>query len=435
MASDNVLTAAGAALHFLVDGLCVCCLYQVVGKDSIEALLPVFLTYNIFAFLTQPLTGMLADRLRPLDALLAAAMSLLAVGVMLTALTAVLPLGVNVVMLAVSATLGMGNSLFHVWGGKAVAVGSGNDVRSLGVFVSTGAMGLAVGVVCHGWALLFALLLAMTLLALFVLRRPTVSTARRYHALMGTSSAWLVVVAVMVFVALRSLSAEMCSSRLSVQGMTVLAVAGVAMLGKMGGGWIAHWTGTVRALVMMALGAWVCLWNGSSMTLLLAGLFLVNATMSVTLYWANRALCGCEGLAFGLLAASLMPGYLLANGGGTNLTGLLVMLVPTIVIELLVLWLLNERRPKVLWSAVVVNMLTNVPLNLLLQYYVGLSLTSVAVAEAVVLLAETAWYRYFVERWRTAFIYSFLCNAISCLTGFLAQLLWILFTIIFQKSA
>jgi len=43
------------------------------------------------------------------------------------------------------------------------------------------------------------------------------------------------------------------------------------------------------------------------------GLFLVNCTMPITLYWANVMLKGREGLAFGLLAASLIPGYLIVT--------------------------------------------------------------------------------------------------------------------------
>lgn len=39
----------------------------------------------------------------------------------------------------------------------------------------------------------------------------------------------------------------------------------------------------------------------------------MNTTMPVTLYLANDVLPGREGLAFGLLAAALIPGYLLAD--------------------------------------------------------------------------------------------------------------------------
>ena len=48
------------------------------------------------------------------------------------------------------------------------------------------------------------------------------------------------------------------------------------------------------------------------MSTLLVGLFAINCTMPITLYLANVVLKGKEGLAFGLLAAALIPGYLLA---------------------------------------------------------------------------------------------------------------------------
>ena len=43
---------------------------------------------------------------------------------------------------------------------------------------------------------------------------------------------------------------------------------------------------------------------------------------------------------------------------------LLVALILTILIEYGVLWMLLERRKKVLLSSIAVNVLTNVPLNL-----------------------------------------------------------------------
>ena len=61
--------------------------------------------------------------------------------------------------------LGFGNSLFHVWGGKQVIVTYGNDMPALGLFVSTGALGLSLGVVFYSWFLLQAFLLVLCLLA------------------------------------------------------------------------------------------------------------------------------------------------------------------------------------------------------------------------------------------------------------------------------
>ena len=89
------------------------------------------------------------------------------------------------------------------------------------------------------------------------------------------------------------------------------------------------------------------------------------------------------------------------------------------------LWFLRERRRSVLWSSVVINVLTNVPLNLLiLQWGVIDDMPALLLAEAVIVLVEAVWYFCFVHSWRQAFIYSLLCNAISFLTGLLVQLLY-----------
>ena len=211
----NLNVAYSSAMHFLVDGICASCLFLLAdilidGNAGVA-----FVTYNVVAFMTQPLTGWLADRLWPkADTLLRASLAFLAIGTLLSAATAAVPflatssvtpllatssvtpllamsassvsllssaptaplpllatLSVSVpsgfaarvaptAFLAIAVIIGAGNSLFHVWGGKRTAVESGNDIRSLGIFVSTGSLGLTIGILFHSWWLLAILLLA-----------------------------------------------------------------------------------------------------------------------------------------------------------------------------------------------------------------------------------------------------------------------------------
>ena len=113
--------------------------------------------YNVLAFMSQPLTGILSDRMAHRHWLLLSSALLMTSAVLLAAL---LPK-----MLLVALLLGLGNSLFHVWGGKQTVVKAGNDLRALGLFVSTGALGLAVNMVFRSWPLLYVLLLTYVLLA------------------------------------------------------------------------------------------------------------------------------------------------------------------------------------------------------------------------------------------------------------------------------
>lgn len=431
-----LLTGVCTALHFLVDGLCICCIYLLADSSSVANLLEVFITYNVLAFLTQPLTGMLADRLRPEGMLLAAAVALLAIGVAVA-----FPLGSTddvLPLYIVAVLLGLGNSLFHVWGGRLVTVSTGNDIRALGVFVSTGAFGLAVGMLFHSRLVLVAFLLAIAALAFYALRL----TSKELQVLDSELNQkpvsmilWLAVLALMGIVMLRSLLGETFSVGIAKSGMMILAIGAVAMIGKIAGGFLSHWMGIVWAMLLVVAGIVACLLLPSTETVLFIGLLLVNCTMAVTLYLVNAVLPGREGLAFGLLAAALMPGYLLAqaDAGGMMIEPLLLTLVPTIVIELIVLWALRERRGEVLGSSVVVNILTNVPLHLFVVF-VSNSLPAIIVGEVLVVLVEMLWYRYFVDSWRKAFIYSFLCNGFSLLAGLLLQCAILLLLILNPNS-
>lgn len=99
---------------------------------------------------------------------------------------------------------------------------------------------------------------------------------------------------------------------------------------------------------------------------------------------------------------------------------LLLALTLTILMELGVLWLLMERSPKVFVMSVVINAITNVPLNLVVQH-VGYSTKVVIMGELLVFIVEALWYLIFIRDIKKALVYSFLCNAVSFLCGLLGH--------------
>ena len=103
---------------------------------------------------------------------------------------------------------------------------------------------------------------------------------------------------------------------------------------------------------------------------------------------------------------------------------LVIALILTILIELGVLWLLMERRIKVLLSSVAVNVLTNVPLNLYFSN-TDYKWIRVLIYELIVFVVESLWYLCFTGSFRQSAIYSFLCNAISFLVGLLLLIIMI----------
>lgn len=306
-----------SVLHLLVDGLCVCCLYLIASSFSALHLVGIFLTYNILAFLTQPLTGLWADSMKRHHWMLLASVLLLTVAVLATSIVVSFRLS-TVGMMVVPILLGMGNSLFHVWGGKQVAVTTGNDMRALGAFVSTGAFGLALGIVFFSWPLLYTVLLTICVLSTAYVHldlKAGISAINSQEAECRFSKLfiWMSLLVLMLVVMLRSFVGETFSGEMSRTSSMVLLIGLLSMLGKMAGGWLAHHLGIVRMLALVIVLVLVCLvFRSQEMVIALVGLFAVNCTMPVTLYLANVVLPKREGLAFGLLAAALIPGYLLA---------------------------------------------------------------------------------------------------------------------------
>ena len=304
------LVGIGALLHFLVDGLCLCCLYLLVSPFNLQDFLGVFILYNVLAFLTQPFTGLWADRMRDKHWMLLMSMVLLALAVLAMSFH-------SFSLYLVPVLAGMGNSLFHVWGGKQVVLKAGNDMRALGLFVSTGAFGLAVSMVFSSVSLLCAFLLAISMLAFVYVRLEMgyagleINEKPSSFPSVGVGFLLFLIIAFVVF---RSFMGESFSSVIVKNDMVVLLIGLTAMLGKMAGGWLACRLGVVWVMAAVLTVVLICLLcRSSERYVMLTGLFAINCTMPVTLYWANYLLKGREGLAFGLLAAALIPGYLLTT--------------------------------------------------------------------------------------------------------------------------
>lgn len=207
----------------------------------------------------------------------------------------------------------------------------------------------------------------------------------------------------------------------------------LAFVGKASGGFIARRFGVWTTLTAALLISGVCLlmssWHWTFAILLVLG---INLTMPLTLHLANRSVPQRAGFAFGALAFMLIPGHALALSLAGNAVAfrLLCVLVATIVIEVLVLLVLRERRWQVLAMSVIMNILTNLPLNLAVRFVTSLqhpSLPMQIVLETVVVIIETALFYIVTRNRRTALLYAVLCNATSYLCGLLFGFVYLLF--------
>ena len=307
----TALLASRSAAHFAVVLACgfVCLGVFVPGAASLEeAALGVFL-YNLLAFAAQPLLGAVCDRFprRPW-----AALGCLTVAA--GALLGWLSLGWGAVVLC-----GLGNALFHPGGGRDALVSSPGTLWQGGVFVSTGALGVALGMY---WGAAFprpwmaaALAALLGLCALFCWKTP-LSQPERRAAIPGASSLpfWWVVGLALGSVALRAFVGGAVPLPWKT-GLWALAAAAAAFLGKAAGGFLAdrvspRLAGVGALLLSLPL---LCLGWAHPLPSLL-GLLCFNMTMPVTLGAVTDKLPNAPGLAFGLTAQFLFVGTLPLQG-------------------------------------------------------------------------------------------------------------------------
>lgn len=428
-------------LHFLVDGICACGLmlmsHQIVSDFEVAA---VIVLYDVLAFATQPLTGRWIDASVACSRGLRLSAALLLGGALISLLHTSMPL---LMAIPGAVLLGMGNSLFHVYGGRFVAVASQNDIRAMGVFVSTGAVGLAIGLGFSSPMLLAAFLLAFLTLSWLHLRSaftlgvctrsaPSPTEPCPTSTPLRSSVPVLFLLCLMLVVAARAFMGESVPSLRTVFSSmsaptTMVLVSVIVMTGKAAGGFLSKWWGVrhvfFASMLLSAAVFLVCPWHDG---FVLTTLFLINLSMPCTLYYATKAVPGREGWAFGLLALALLPGYLLGNltKHDTTCQALLTPLMATLLLESLLLLCMRERRWQVLAASVVLNVLTNVPLNAFVMNRGISSPLHLTGLECMVVLVEFVGYCLVLHNRRQAFKYSLLCNTFSALVGFLCQYLF-----------
>lgn len=424
------ITAQMTLLHASVDALCACTVFMLVPRLEHTLAMVLFILYNALAFVTQPFVGLWLDRRTSHPFQLFTATGLLIAGGILAcglqafpaAEGAVLPI---VSLLAVT-LVGFGNSLFHVFGGIAVTQATHNDMRHLGIFVSSGALGLLLGGSCAGVITLVLLMVAMA--GLSIHHYLTTQGGRELPAPAALPSAacnpngasWLVAFIVLI-VACRSFIGRIVPADDGSIPLYGVWLTTLAFCGKSAGGFLGRKWGVWPMLTVTLLLTGIFFLMGYYHTAwILAMTLTINLTMPLTLHLANRSLPHRPGFAFGLLASVLAPGVGLAMlCMDTGVSRLLYPLVATLLIEALVLLALGERRWQLHATAVVLNMVTNLALNALVLY--GLSdypsLPVILMLEGAVILIEALGYRLVLHRWSQALRYSLVCNASSYLLG------------------
>jgi len=293
--------------HFAVDFACFTvlmgCFYQ--GVKSLGQISVGFLFYDAVAFALQVPLGYATDRLKAAHGVYAVA------GCVLVASGVLAPVDPWARMSLCAA----GNALFHVGGGIDSLVNAGGKFARSGIFISFGAVGVALGTLSGKfaflppWAVAAGLLGCIVLLLVFCRHR-----ARPYEAVFAWNpvrvrrSDAVIYLCAFSIVVRAAVGAYNPIPWKTTAFLTVLPALCV-FAGKFLGGILADRFGArSTACVSLILSAPLLAFGNGDIVLCCAGLLLFNVTTAVTLCVVAARLPQNPGLAFGITTFALFIG-------------------------------------------------------------------------------------------------------------------------------
>ena len=291
--------------HMFVDATTIFVLARsrVVHALPPHAAFGIVMAYDLAAFASQPLLGMLADSIRVFRGTVLAGLALAAMGVALLRVDPWLAVLVGAA----------GNAAFHVGAGALCLHAQPGRATPAGIFVAPGALGVAAGKLLAGnaaaeWPFLAALAAAALLAA--VVRVPHVPPPAR-RAFLAVRRPVAVLLLLLFSIVVRSLvgraGGHLCPHAFAIAaGFACAAFGGKALGGIVSDrfGWLETGVGA------LLLSAPLVAFGGSHAAVVTVGLFLVQMTMPVTLAATVALLPGRPGTAFGLAALAYIGGFM-----------------------------------------------------------------------------------------------------------------------------
>ena len=286
------MLAIFTALHFLVDGICAAAMAAyAVQEPSLAPIVYYFGLYNAIAFGTQWLTGWIFDK-KENWIRYAFPFILVTLGMGTQA-----ALGIK----AQTLLLGIGNSVFHVAAGSLV-LRRYTTYKELGIFVSSGAVGLALGLNCIVGA--YPFLFACAVLCAAVTQRLWRTEIPEAIAVQTVPRQWITGICLILLlgcIVLRGFGSGGAASPY------VMLFPCVFAAGKALGGIVCDRAGYRKTILFIFLLSFAALHLSglvASVLLILA----LNMTMPLTLRLVHWCKPRYPGMMFGLAAGCLLPG-------------------------------------------------------------------------------------------------------------------------------
>lgn len=288
--------------HFAVDFACFYVLFSTVsaGIENIQQLAFWFLTYNIIAFGLQFIVGFICDTKRDFPAGL--------IGIIITVVGLAFARQFYIALVLVA----LGNAFFHVGGGIDSLLNTDGKMRRSGIFVSSGAWGVALGTLAGKADLSIVYPLVFLLVSgvlIHIYCNPKINKQKSSFNLTANISLGLAVALIFISVAIRAFTGFSISITWKNTTSLILLATFASFFGKFAGGFIADKIGarTLGTLALL-LSIPLLVFFSDNIILCVIGITLFNMTMPVTLCTLANYLEGSEGLAFGLTTLALLAG-------------------------------------------------------------------------------------------------------------------------------
>jgi len=290
--------------HFTIDFACFYILFSTVyaGVNSIQQLAVWFLTYNIIAFGLQFAVGYICDKYRTFPAAI--------IGIIITAVGLSFAHQIYTALILVA----LGNAFFHVGGGIDSLVNARGKMSRSGVFVSSGAWGVALGTLAgkSGISIIypFALLLvAGVLVYLYCMPREINLKKSQFNVKSKNTGTGIAVTLIFISITIRAFTGFSVPIEWKSTVFLILTATFASFFGKFIGGFIGDKIGArITGVSALIISAPLLVFFNDNIVLCLLGIMLFNMTMPITLCAISNYLEGFEGLAFGITTLALLCG-------------------------------------------------------------------------------------------------------------------------------
>lgn len=293
-----------AICHFIVDFLCALFIVNLLGNlNNAYNYWIAILLYNFFAFAFQVPLGTIIDKLKIKNYIGICGITLIS-GVYLLCFE-------NILLSSI--VLGIGNALFHLEGGINIYKISEKKSALNGIFVSSGALGIFLGMnlrLTIMWLPFFLIILAIIMLFIvseFVFENYKVEKQKKYNK----KDVICIIMLIGISIIVRSIVGTSLLYTWKVTFMQGLIFTIGIVLGKFLGGIIADKFGFDKIINISFIVSGITLllgYNYSAFGYL--GILLFNLPMAITLTMLENVLENKIGLAVGLNTMFLFIGFL-----------------------------------------------------------------------------------------------------------------------------